>query len=52
MDAAEYKHVVLGLIFLNYLSDAFEEKHTELRAAFAPRTAATLPAGCWRLGRS
>ena len=24
MDAAEYKHVVLGLIFLKYVSDAFE----------------------------
>jgi len=30
MDAAEYKHVVLGLIFLKYISDAFEEKHTAL----------------------
>ncbi len=30
MDAAEYKHVVLGLIFLKYISDAFEEKHNEL----------------------
>ena len=27
MDAAEYKHVVLGLIFLKYISDAFEEQH-------------------------
>jgi type I restriction enzyme M protein len=27
MDAAEYKHVVLGLIFLKYISDAFEEKN-------------------------
>ena len=26
LDAAEYKHVVLGLIFLKYISDAFEEK--------------------------
>ena len=25
MDAAEYKHVVLGLIFLKYISDAFDE---------------------------
>ncbi|MDP3831303.1 MAG: type I restriction-modification system subunit M N-terminal domain-containing protein, partial [Ignavibacteriaceae bacterium] len=25
MDAAEYKHVVLGLIFLKYISDAHEE---------------------------
>ena len=32
MDAAEYKHVVLGLIFLKYISDAFEEKHTHLVA--------------------
>ncbi len=32
MDAAEYKHVVLGLIFLKYISDAFEAKHTELKA--------------------
>ncbi|MCK6574941.1 type I restriction-modification system subunit M [Myxococcota bacterium] len=32
MDAAEYKHVVLGLIFLKYISDAFEEKHAELAA--------------------
>ena len=30
MDAAEYKHVVLGLIFLKYISDAFEEVHQEL----------------------
>jgi type I restriction enzyme M protein len=26
MDPAEYKHVVLGLIFLKYISDAFEER--------------------------
>jgi len=26
MDAAEYKHVVLGLIFLKYISDAFEQQ--------------------------
>ncbi|MBA2397833.1 MAG: SAM-dependent DNA methyltransferase [Bradyrhizobium sp.] len=32
MDAAEYKHVVLGLIFLKYISDAFEAKHVELDA--------------------
>ena len=32
MDAAEYKHVVLGLIFLKYISDAFEEQHTNLEA--------------------
>jgi type I restriction enzyme M protein len=32
MDAAEYKHVVLGLIFLKYISDAFDEKYAELAA--------------------
>ena len=32
MDAAEYKHVVLGLIFLKYISDAFEERHAQLEA--------------------
>jgi len=32
MDAAEYKHVVLGLIFLKYISDAFEEKYADLKA--------------------
>jgi type I restriction enzyme M protein len=32
MDAAEYKHVVLGLIFLKYISDAFEEQHTLLQS--------------------
>jgi type I restriction enzyme M protein len=27
LDAAEYKHVVLGVIFLKYVSDAFEERN-------------------------
>jgi type I restriction enzyme M protein len=31
MDAAEYKHIVLGLIFLKYISDSFEELHNKLR---------------------
>jgi len=30
MDAAEYKHVVLGLIFLKYISDAFTEYYERL----------------------
>lgn len=30
VDAAEYKNVVLGLIFLKYISDSFEEKYREL----------------------
>jgi type I restriction enzyme M protein len=32
MDAAEYKHVVLGLIFLKYISDAFDELYAHLVA--------------------
>lgn len=31
MDAAEYKHVVLGLIFLKYISDAFTQKYEQLK---------------------
>lgn len=34
LDAAVYKHVVLGLIFLKYVSDAFEERQRELRDQF------------------
>jgi type I restriction enzyme M protein len=32
IDAAEYKHIVLGLIFLKYISDAFEELHSKLQS--------------------
>ena len=32
IDAAEYKHIVLGLIFLKYISDAFEELYARLQA--------------------
>jgi len=32
MDSGEYKHVVLGLIFLKYISDAFQEKYDALSA--------------------
>lgn len=35
MDAAEYKHIVLGLIFLKYVADAFAERHAELERCFA-----------------
>src|SRR5258705_7317917 len=35
LDAAEYKHVVLGVIFLKYVSDAFEERHRFLTEAVA-----------------
>lgn len=34
LDAANYKHIVLGLIFLKYVSDAFEERQDELRKLF------------------
>ena len=33
MDAAEYKHVVLGLVLLKCISDAFEEHHAKLEAS-------------------
>ena len=35
MDAAEYKHLVLGLIFLKYVSDAFEERRLEVARLLA-----------------
>ncbi len=34
LDAANYKHVVLGIIFLKYVSDAFEDRQAELRSLF------------------
>ncbi len=48
MDAAEYKHVVLGLIFLKYICDAFEAKHAELEA---DRAAGRRPRGPRRVPR-
>lgn len=38
MDAAEYKHIVLGLIFVKYVSDAFDERRAALKAAFADKS--------------
>ncbi len=35
VDAAEYKHVVLGLLFLKYISDAFESRRDQLQAELA-----------------
>ena len=35
MDAAEYKHLVLGLIFLKYVSDTFSARRAELLQRFA-----------------
>jgi hypothetical protein len=45
MDPAEYKHVALGLIFLKYISDAFEEKHSALLAEAEEEAARSLAAG-------
>ena len=39
MDAAAYKHVVLGLIFLKYISDAFEERHAAVLAEWGGEAA-------------
>ena len=39
MDAAEYKHVVLGLIFLKYISDAFEERRAAVLAEWGVEAA-------------
>ena len=38
MDPAEYKHVVLGLVFLKYISDAFQERHHQLELFTADPT--------------
>jgi type I restriction enzyme M protein len=35
LDAAEYKHIVLGLVFLKYVSDSFSERREELAASFS-----------------
>jgi type I restriction enzyme M protein len=35
LDAAEYKHIVLGLVFLKYISDSFEGRRIELEVEFA-----------------
>ena len=39
MDAAEYKHVVLGLIFLKYISDAFGERRAAVLAEWGEEAA-------------
>ncbi len=39
LDTAEYKHVVLGLVFLKYISDAFEERRTEVLADWGEEAA-------------
>ena len=39
MEPSDYKHVALGLIFLKYISDAFELKHSEILASEYPEDA-------------
>ena len=39
MDASEYRNVVLGLIFLKYVSDSFETRHNELLKSDYPEDA-------------
>ena len=39
MDAAEYKHVVLGLIFLKYVSDSFEERYAKVSSNWGKEAA-------------
>ena len=50
VDAAEYKHIVLGLIFLKYISDSFEDLHSKLVAGKGEYEGAdpedALPAAC------
>lgn len=44
LDAAVYKHVILGLVFLKYVSDSFDERRGELRAQFTdPESDYSLP---------
>lgn len=38
MDAAEYKHLVLGLIFVKYISDTFSARHEELKRRFSDKS--------------
>jgi len=35
MDAAEYKHITLGLIFLKYISDVFDDRYQELKKVYS-----------------
>ena len=50
MDAAEYKHLVLGLIFVKYVSDTFAARRAELTRRFADAADDYFPAG--RHGRT
>lgn len=41
MEAAKYRHVALGLLFLKYISDAFEEWHATLPRSHATQSVRT-----------
>lgn len=43
MDDAEYKYVVLGLIFFKYISDRFDELYTKLKADCINKEVKTYP---------
>ena len=45
MDAAEYKHVVLGLIFIKYISDSFEAKRHLSNGIFPRNNQQTVKVG-------
>lgn len=55
MEPSDYKHVALGLIFLKYISDAFEARHAELLAEdpwqrkTRTNTSPTTSSGCPRM---
>jgi type I restriction-modification system DNA methylase subunit len=42
MDPAEYKHIVLGLIFLKYISDSFQTHRMQLTLRFQDSATATI----------
>jgi type I restriction enzyme M protein len=41
VDAAAYKHIALGLMFLKYISDTFQARRDELSTRFLDKTATT-----------
>jgi len=45
MDAAEYRYVALGLLFLKYISGAFEERHATLPCTQATQSVRTFSYG-------
>ena len=53
IDAAEYKHVVLGLLFLKYISDSFEARRDELKGELeADGISGLRSKACWRTATS